>query len=389
MTELQKVQRRSNLSVVLRQWHLRFWAILLVCAVVSGCGDAASASHSSFTASQVVEDASPLNKDEGINQRSDVHGHEEGSSPNASQVEKNGLPDGRTFGGSGRALPSEGGNQQTDLSSSAGEFQGPRDRQHDDQHASSSERDEAGSEVNASHENAIPVQETEAVDRSRDNTFTNRPNPRKLAAGFYPWGMTGTAYGAYLNWYRTAYLPWYYTTFGTAASAPILTSPAVYSSYYPTVAATVAAAPVQAAFPVVQQAVAEQVPVNVVQPGVAVSQRATFPVVQQSAVPVTASGRAAVAPVAVTAPNAVVSTAPTEALLSLEEPTNGGGIQQLMAPAPVALLTTPYATGNGNSRGSRATSRYSDGVGGLGLSNFAAFLARPDGTLAAIGGNGT
>ncbi|EPT32206.1 hypothetical protein TGME49_297910 [Toxoplasma gondii ME49] len=388
MTELQKAQRRSNLSAVMKQGHLRFWAVLLVCALVSGCG-AASASHSSFTASQVVEDESPPNKNERINPSGDVDGHEEGSSPNVSQVEKNRLPDGRTFGGSGRDLPSEEGNQQADLSSSTGEFQGSRARQHDDQRASSSKRDDAGSEVNASHENVIAVQETEAVDRARDNTFTKRPNPRKLAAGFYPGGMTATPYGAYLNWYRTAYLPWYYTTFGTAASAPVLTSPAVYSSYYPTVAATVAAAPVQAAFPVVQQAVAEQGPINVVQPAIALSQRATVPVVQQSAVPVAVPGRAALAPVAVTAPNPVVTTTPTEALLSLEEPANGSGIQQLIAPAPVALLAAPYATGNGNSRGSRANSRYSDGVGGLGLSNFAAFLARPDGTLAAIGGNGT
>ncbi|PFH35476.1 hypothetical protein BESB_063630 [Besnoitia besnoiti] len=238
---------------------------------------------------------------------------------------------------------------------------------------------------------------------------------RELVGGYYPWGMTAAAYGAYLNWYRAAYLPWYYATYGAAVAPPVVTSPAVYAAY-PAIAApvaTAAAVPVQAAVPVAQQTIvpvarAEAVPVMnraaaaVAEPVSGFVQRTAVPVLQQTAIPAAtatpvtgyatmpvaqvASNEAALTPAAVATP--AVSVAPTEALLSLDDRAYPGDVRQTVVGAPVTLLTAPYANGYGNTRAGRGASRTSGGVGGLGVSNFAAFLARPDGTLAAIGGNG-
>ncbi|CBZ50206.1 conserved hypothetical protein [Neospora caninum Liverpool] len=398
MAEFQKTHRLSRRSVTVQR-RLRFWAIFLVCAVVTGCDDAASASSSSnSTAELLTGDAVPLSTDEGVNPSEDVWGVRGSGSQNASQAEEgNGHSRDKQLGGSDRDSLDVATNKGSDLSSSSELSGGSRGNQDDGDLSSSNTPDAAGSVVDVHPENAVPTKEAEAVSKARETTVTKRHRLRGLAVGVYPWGATAAAYGAYLNWYRTAYLPWYYTTFGVAAAAPILTSPAVYAAYYPTVAAPVANVPVQAALPVVQQTavpvgqvgvlpVAQQGPVNAVQPAVAVTQRLAAPVVQQSAVPVVAAGAASVVPVALPQGNRVAGTAPTEALLSLEEPVNENQQQTV---APVALLTAPSAIDYGNGRGSRTASRSSDGVGGLGLSNFAAFLARPDGTLAAIGGNGT
>lgn len=214
-----------------------------------------------------------------------------------------------------------------------------------------------------------------------ESSAEQKTRSRMLAGYGYP-GLGGGYYGAYLSWYRNVYIPWYYATYGMAVTPPLMTSPVVYNTYTSGIMPVATAAAPGMVIPVTTAAVQT--------PAVAASPVVAAPTYTASLAPSVVPGNSNSA-----FPN--TREQPSEALLSLQDDSdyqmrnNGvsGTPTAILAPqgygaagySPNGMNNTPYA-----SRRRQGTS--GGGLGGLGLMNFAAFLARPDGTLAAIGGNG-